>query len=209
MQYSLSQLDTIIFDLGEVIVDLDGQAVIDAFHHLTDGRGGNLRELMIGSPFLFAYETGKMTDQAFIREINQLFDAQISDHDFRQAWNLMIKGISTKRLELMEQLMKTHKVLILSNTNAMHEQYFDQLVSKQTGKLMKDYAHTAYYSHHIGYRKPNYDIYEYIVEEQQLDPARSLFLDDKAENIEAARDVGLHATQVAYPDQIFELLKYD
>jgi len=205
----LSEIDTIIFDLGEVIVDLDPQAVIEEFSRLTSGRGKDLRELIVGSPYLYRYETGQIDDAQFVDEINQLFDSQISLSDFEYAWNLMIKGISSGRLELMQKLMETHRVLILSNTNAMHERYFDSMVMNLAGKPMKDFAHTAYYSHLIGYRKPNADIYEFIIEDQGFDPKRSLFLDDKIENIEAARGVGINAEQVQFPDQIFEILIHD
>lgn len=206
MAYRLAELDTIIFDLGEVIVDLDPQAVIREFSRITDGKGSDLRELIVGSPYLYRYETGQVTDQEFVHEINQLFGTRISFEEFRHAWNLMIKAISPRRLELMQKLMATHRVLILSNTNAMHEVYFDEMVQSVTGTPMKAYAHTAYYSHLIGYRKPNEDIYEFVIKEQGLRPDRALFLDDKEENIQAARRVGLKAEQVKYPDQIFEIL---
>lgn len=204
--HRLSEIDTIIFDLGEVIVDLDVKAVMDEFSRLMEGKDRDFRELIVESSYLFDYEVGRMTDEAFVAEVNRFFGSRIAHDEFKFAWNLMIKGISEKRLDLMQRLKKTHKVLILSNTNAMHESYFDQQVQNLTGKQMKDYAHTAYYSHLIGYRKPNADIYQYIIKEQSLTPEKALFLDDKLENVIAARKVGLLAEQVTYPNQIFEIL---
>lgn len=206
MTHRLSDLDTIIFDLGEVIIDLDPNAVIAEFSVLTNGKGENLRNLIVGTPHLYEYETGQMTDEAFVAAINTLVKADITLDQLRYAWNLMIKDVSIKRLDLMLSLMDTHRVLILSNTNYMHEVFFDELVKSKTGKVMKDYAHEAYYSHNIGRRKPNRDIYEFVVSDQQLSPAKTLFLDDKEENILAAREVGLKAEQVSFPDQIFDIL---
>lgn len=204
--YKLSTIDTVIFDLGQVIVDLDAPAVVTEFARLTKGANRDFKELLEESSYLFDYEVGKLTDQEFVEAANLFWGAQISEDEFRYAWNLMIKSISIERLRLMEKLMTTHKVLILSNTNAMHELYFDGMVRDLTGRPMSDYAHTAYYSHRIGYRKPNEAIYRYIIEEQGLSPQKALFLDDKPENIMAARNVGLLAEQVKFPDQIFELL---
>ncbi len=203
----LSELKTIIFDLGEVIVDLDPQAVIDRFSQLTNADGRQIRDLIVQSNYLYEYETGQMTDSEFVAAVNDLFKAEVSENDFRNAWNLMIKGITERRLQFMKKLMNTHQVLLLSNTNRMHELYFDELVKEISGKVMKDFAHKAYYSHYIGYRKPEGIIYEHVIDEQGLDPQNSLFLDDRSENIAAAKEVGLKAVQVAFPDQIFELLK--
>lgn len=207
MSTRLRDLDTIIFDLGEVIVDLDPQAVVDEFSRLTQADGKEVRDLIVQSNHLYDYETGKLSNQEFADAVNELFNTNVSYEDFENAWNLMIKGISEQRLLLLENLMKTHRVLILSNTNKMHEDYFDEMVTGLTGKLMKDFAHTAYYSHLIGYRKPESAIYEYVIDQQGLNPQKTLFLDDRSDNIAAAKEVGLQAIQVDYPDQIFELLK--
>lgn len=205
-EIKLSELETIIFDLGEVIVDLDPQAVIMEFSYLTDGKGKDLKELMVGSPYLFEYETGQIDDHTFIAAINELFESQITYEQFYHAWNLMIKDIPKKRLDLIKELQKTHQVLILSNTNAMHEQKFEQMMLDVMNSTMRDLVETAYYSHDIGLRKPNANIYEFVIADKSLNPEKSLFLDDKLENIVGAKGVGLKAVQVAYPDQIFQIL---
>jgi putative hydrolase of the HAD superfamily len=205
----LSELDTIIFDLGEVIVDLDPQAVVDEFSRLTKADGKQIRDFIVQSNYLYEYETGQLSDNQFVDAVNGLFQTSVSVEDFQKAWNMMIKGISSERLQFLDKLMKTHQVLLLSNTNRMHEVHFDQLVHQMTGKLMKDHSHHAYYSHQIGHRKPDQSIYHYVLDDQQLDPKKSLFLDDREENILAAKAVGLKAAQVHYPDQIFELLAHE
>ena len=126
--------------------------------------------------------------------------------DFAHAWNQMIVHIPQERLELMTRLRASYKVLILSNTNAIHERYFDALVHAQHGVKMKELVDHAYYSHDIGLRKPDEEIYEYVIQNENLNADQVLFLDDKPENISAARRVGMQAHQVAYPDQIFEIL---
>ncbi len=206
MKYSLSQLDTIIFDLGEVIVDLDTNAVISAFKKLTEPQRIDFKTFLIDSSALYDYETGVITKSQFVDQMNQEMGTLISLGDFENAWNLMIKTVPLARLELMERLKKTHRVLILSNTNCMHEDRFDAMVEELTGQKMSHFSHTAYYSHIIGKRKPNKDIYEFIIDDQKLNPLKALFLDDKRENIEAARGAGLNAEQVLKPDDIFSII---
>lgn len=203
----LNNLDAIIFDLGEVIVDLNPEAVISAFADLTNGQGQELRELIVSSPYLYQFETGQLSEEAFVEAIGQLLNTTIDLDQFRYAWNLMIGAIPLKRLELMRQLQKSHQVYILSNTNITHERHFDELVFQHQGLKMGDYVHEAYYSHVVGMRKPNTDIFEYVTRQNKLEAGRCLFLDDKAENIVAAKGAGWQAIQVQYPDQIFEILE--
>lgn len=209
MEHRLSELSTIIFDLGEVIVDLDTQAVINEFFRLTQKDGKILKDKLISTPYLFQYETGQIGDEEFVAGMNEVLGANIVYDEFKYAWNLMIKDIPVKRLEFIKKLKETHQVLILSNTNYMHEERFEEIMQEKIGKTMIDLADTAYYSHHIGLRKPNHDIYEYVIEKNSLDPAKAIFLDDREDNILAARQVGLKAEQVMFPDQIFEILKND
>lgn len=209
MEHRLSELSTIIFDLGEVIVDLDTQAVLKEFHQLTGLDGVTLKDRLINTPFLFQYETGQIDDKTFVQEMNSTLGANISYEAFKHAWNLMIKDIPLNRLEFIRELKKTHQVLILSNTNYMHEDKFEKIMEERIGQTMMDLADIAYYSHRIGYRKPHLDIYEFVIDENMLDPSKSLFLDDREDNILAAREVGLKAEQVLFPDQIFQILKND
>ncbi len=206
MKYSLEDLETIIFDLGEVIVNLDSNAVINEFARLLNLDFVDLKSILVGSKELFQYETGIISKEMFIQGINEKLNADISVNDFEHAWNLMIGEIPNERLSLMEQLRQTHQVLILSNTNRMHELCFDAKVRTQTGKLMSDFVDKAYYSHIIGYRKPNLDIYEFIIADSQLNPHKALFLDDKLENVLSAREVGLRSEQIKNPNDIFQIL---
>ena len=209
MKQRLAELETIIFDLGEVVVDLDTKAVLEQFAKLTNAAGSRLKELLMSTPFLYEYETGQIDKYAFANEMGKAMGVEIQFDDFEYAWNLMVKDITVKRLEFIQQLKKTHQVLILSNTNDMHEDKFELIMQERIGMKMTELAHKAYYSHRIGYRKPNLDIYEFIIEENNLNPQKSLFLDDRKDNILAAKEVGLQAQQVMFPDQIFEILSYE
>ena len=209
MKHRLAELDTIIFDLGEVVVDLDTKAVLNQFAKLTNADGIRLKEMLMSTPFLFQYETGQIDKYTFAKEMGNALDVAMAFEDFEHAWNLMIKDITIERLEFIEKLKESHQVLILSNTNDMHEDKFESIMQERIGIKMTELAHKAYYSHRIGFRKPNADIYEFIIRENDLNPGRSLFLDDREDNILAAKEVGLKAQQVMFPDQIFEILSYE
>ncbi|XOV94732.1 MAG: HAD family hydrolase [Bacteroidota bacterium] len=204
----LSKIDTIIFDLGGVIVDLNPDAVILEFAKYVDVvPSDEMRDFIVGSPALLKYETGKTSEDQFLLEMNGLLKTQMTMSEFEYAWNLMLGDIPIKRLNLMKHLGENFQTMILSNTNGIHERKFDEIVNAHTGeKGMHSFVHVAHYSHNIGLRKPEASCYQYVLDQSNLNPSRTLFLDDNAKNIEGARTMGINAFRVEYPDQIFEIL---
>ena len=203
----LSQFDTIIFDLGNVIVDLNADLVLKRFAELVPRATKGIPDLIKDTQLLIDYETGRLTTSEFIAATNTFLGADIAESDFSNAWNLMIGDIPLARLNLMKKLQKTHQVLILSNTNKLHEDFFDAQIQRDHGaKSMAEHVHHALYSHLIELRKPKADIYEYVIDKYLKEPSKALFLDDKLENVEAAIGTGIKSVQVQYPNQIFEIL---
>lgn len=210
MQTRLSNFDTIIFDLGNVIVDLNAHLVLKRFAELAPSATKSIPDLIKDTQLLIDYETGRLTTTEFVAATNAFLGSEIVASDFADAWNLMIGDIPLSRLNLMRELQKTHQVLILSNTNELHEHFFDAQIQRTHGqKSMADHVHHALYSHVISLRKPKADIYEYVIDSYLQNPAKALFLDDKQENVQAAIDTGMQSIQVKYPDQIFEILSND
>lgn len=208
MNVRLADFDTIIFDLGQVIINLEPQMVFERIKSLIGHAHPNIPELIEYTDFHLLYEKGMLTTPDFIAACNDLIDAEIPDDDFTDAWNLMVGDIPKKRLDLVSKLKETHQVLILSNTNEMHEVYFEQRLKDENegARGFESFVHHPIYSHRIGRRKPDSNIYEYVIDKYLKDPSRALFLDDKPENVIGAQQCGLKAIQVKYPDQIHEIL---
>ena len=58
-------------------------------------------------------------------------------------------------------------------------------------KGIHELVHKAYYSHEVGMRKPNHNIYQFVLQEQGIAPKEALFIDDRLDNIKGAREVGM------------------
>ena len=205
---SKTNYDTIIFDLGQVIVDLDGPAVIAQL--LKESRLDNpdLKSLIVDDPVLYEFERGRIGEEEFRNSFRDILKMDISNDRFDEIWNLMLKSIPLKRLELMSGIGDYFQTMILSNTNIIHERKFDQMVGELAfGKQMKDFVHHAHYSHDMGQRKPDKVIYQTIIDLHNLVPERTIFLDDRTDNVGAAKELGIEAFQVADPDDIHDLLK--
>lgn len=198
------EINTLVFDLGEVIVDLNIRAVIDGFSNKSRMSSKYIEYLITSHVALYEYETGRINTDEFIDQINEALGANIPLYEFKTIWNSMLREIPVGKLQLLKKASSRYQTLILSNTNEMHEQAFDQMVStKAPGQIMSDFVNHAYYSHKIGHRKPNQDIYEYIIDANCLNPQQTLFFDDKKENIEGAQRLGIQGVLITQSKNLY------
>lgn len=204
----LQKYDTIIFDFGQVIVDLNYELCLNKFVRWV-GDEQKVKSLFAYTDFHKDYEVGKITSSEFIDQSNSYFNVDIPEADFMDAWNSMVGEMPARRMDLLVELKKTKTVILLSNTNQLHEDYFEDKIRGDFGVSgMNHFVHHPLYSHRISLRKPNADIYEYVIASYlDGDASRAVFLDDRLENIEGAIACGIDSIQVKYPDQILELLK--
>lgn len=201
---ALSKLDTFIFDLGGVIIDIDPVGCFKQFMAIAPEGAGDSLEKGLQHELLLAYELGNLSTPAFLEEIVK--EWQLSESNPEQlieVWNSMLIGIKPEKIKLLEALQKTHQVLILSNTNHLHRLGFDAIVQEQFGrKQLADFAHKAYYSYEIGLRKPDKAIYLHVLNDMGLRPERSLFFDDNEQNIQSARECGMMASLISHESGI-------
>ncbi|MFY0626900.1 MAG: HAD family phosphatase [Reichenbachiella sp.] len=202
-------INTIIFDLGGVIIDLNEQATVDAFLTLSGKPLQQIKHLYESSDIFKSHERGLISNNEFRSKLKDLLEISVSDIELDKAWNAMLGEIPIERLKLLNHLKKKFQIFILSNTNDIHETFFTQKVKDVSGKLsLRDFTDQIYYSHELHLRKPDQEIYEKVLQLSQIDPKETLFLDDKKENLLGAESVGIQTMHVSDPNQIFDLEKY-
>lgn len=205
MRYTGSKaVKTLIFDLGNVIVDLNEERVLNSFALYTSRGKDEIKQLIIGNRDLFNYEVGNISTSEFILSIKKDLNMDISDNQFEEIWNSMLKDIPSGKLELLKKCSINYQTMIMSNTNDMHERAFDRMVAERSqGNIMLDFVDTAYYSHKMRLRKPDFTIFKSIVETHSLAPSEIAFFDDKIENIEAAKQIGIEAVLIESPSDLY------
>ncbi len=202
-------INTIIFDLGAVIIDLDELATPKAFAALSYKSEEEVIALYLQSPIFKKYEMGLVSSQEFRVAINQLLDTKLSDDEIDHAWNAMLGELPVERLHFINSLRAHYKVLILSNTNDIHEAAFNKKIKEVSGEdSLLPFADHVYLSQQMGKRKPNQNIYQQVLNEQNLIPQRTIFLDDKLENLEGAASVGIQTMHIQNPNEIFNLKEW-
>jgi glucose-1-phosphatase len=205
LEYNASSFKNIIFDLGGVIINLSVAATFKAFAKASGKPIEEIAPCAEHQVFL-DYEKGLITDEAFRDQVRALFGWKSTDDEFDACWNAMLLDIPMDRLQFLEKLKTTHRVFLLSNTNEIHLRKFNQILNNTSGQASMDYYfHKAYYSHHMKMRKPDTAIFEYLLKENNLEPAHTLFLDDNLSNLQGAAQTGIRTFHVKSPELIFSL----
>jgi putative hydrolase of the HAD superfamily len=194
----LSRYTTLIFDLGGVIINLNTQSTVEAFM----GHNPTLTPAILHHPLALEYEMGLITDDEFRHHVRSLVDGDLSDEDIDSCWNAMILDIPSWRIDLLKKLRNKHTLFLLSNTNYIHMRQVEKEVGKHGILSLDDLFDKSYYSHKMNMRKPNTDIYEQIIRENDLQPDKTLFIDDNPYNIAGAKQTGLHTVHLTDPEQL-------
>jgi len=200
-----SGISSIIFDLGGVIVDLSVAKTVQAFSRLSGLPEKSIIEAYTKHPDFFAYERGEITDVDFRLMLRRIFLLEASDEEIDQSWNAMLIDLPDSKLKLVEQLKSHFSVFVLSNTNNIHIQHVNEMFLN--GKPLDVHFHKCYYSHTVGLRKPEPEIYKHVLENAGLIAGATIFLDDNIENIQAASALGIQTIHITHPDQVFDLVK--
>ena len=205
---TLKNIKTIIFDLGGVIIDLDVNRTINGFSALSGFSSGKVKNLYTTHPVFHNYEKGLVTDESFREEIRGLFQSKgVEDERIDEVWNAMLLGIPKSKLMLLKSLKENYQVMILSNTNNIHVRQMEQVILPKVSDFssLDHFVHKIYYSHILHMRKPDAEIYQYVLDDYNLRAEETIFLDDNADNVKGAEKVGIIVKHITEANQIFDL----
>lgn len=196
---NLRNKKNIIFDLGNVVLDIDLNITFQRFKDLGYAINGDFLNMFQLSPFFKEFEEGLISTNEFVALILQKMPEGISHNQVVDAWNALILDYKTERVETILRLKKTHKVFLLSNTNELHILKCGDTVPL-VGSLDKLFD-KVYYSHTMKMSKPNENIFTALLDDAGIVASETLFLDDSPANAAAAQKLGIESWLVEYPDQ--------
>lgn len=182
----------IIFDLGNVILDIDYQLTIDAFRELGVADFQEHFSKQQQSNFMDDFEMGKVSDYDFIAYAQKFCAAGTTPQQIIEAWNALLLDIPLRRLQILQQLQLDYDLYLLSNTNIIHEREYNKTVKELCGyDNLNIFFNKVYLSHRVGMRKPNADIFMHVLNDQKITAEHTLFIDDSIQHIEAANKLGI------------------
>ena len=183
-------IKTLLFDFGDVFLNLDKAATFRELNKLGlhDFSSEMIRQNQL-------YEMGKISSEEFVDFYLQRLPEN-SSKTLINAWNAILLDLPEHRLQFLQQLKAEHnyQLILLSNTNDLHISWVKQNI--ESFAEFKSCFDAFYLSHEINFRKPNADIYEFVLKEHQLQPEEVLFIDDTKENTDAAKSLGIYTWNI-------------
>ncbi|SEW13062.1 HAD family hydrolase [Chitinophaga arvensicola] len=201
-------IKNIIFDLGGVILNINYQLTSEAFVGLGVKHFNELYTQFHGSSLFNGLETGHVSTEEFLAEMQRHVPEGVTGEQITGAWNAMLLDFPLQRLQLLQQLRQHYNLYLLSNTNAIHLAEFNRLLQESRGiPSLGEFFDKAYYSHLMGCRKPDAECYQMVLDENGLLAEETLFIDDTLPNIEGAKAVGLQTIHLQAPRTIMDIFR--
>lgn len=186
-------IKNIIFDYGDVFINLDKTAT----HTYFEARGiGSLPDNLKST--LLSYEKGIHSTEKVVNRFVDRYFPILSEEEFKDAWNAILLDFPLHRLDFLKELKASgeYRLFLLSNTNELHISWIQNDWGIELYDEFKGCFEQFYLSHEIGMRKPNADIYEFVLNENDLQPEETFFIDDTKENTDAAAALGIHVWNI-------------
>ncbi len=203
-----TKIKNIIFDLGGVILDIDENVVYKELEKM----GIEISELAHSKEFmeiLSKFDTGIYTAATFRKKTKQFIGQEkITDQKFDSIWNAMLLDIPRERIEAIEKVKKHYKIFLMSNTNVIHYDLYVRDLQLRFGyNEFDELFNKSYFSFAEHLEKPDPRFFELILDHEHLLPEETLFIDDTAENIEAAKSLGINTYHISREELVRNLFE--
>ena len=194
---------TIIFDLGKVIFDYSWDHMYDYFSKLANISLAEVkaRFAVNSDPIFLDFERGLITTQDYMKHVEQLLGIRMTIPQFADGLNSIYEDSYEGIEEILGELELKYLLVALSNTNPVHadewrRRYADQII----------YFSYIFCSHEMRSRKPEPVIYEQVIRSVGTMPEQCVFFDDRQDNVDAAKSVGIPSFTVRSPAEIREVI---
>ena len=182
-------LNTILFDLGNVLVEVDSDRPVSRLKQ----RFPSISEQRIWSFFdhsdlCLQFQTGKVSSHVFYEGFRDAMGEDFSYDYFKHTWQDMFSPIRPM-IHLLQDLRARYRLVLLSNTDELHAEY----IGRQYG--FYHYFHHLIFSYEVGCLKPGKQIFQIALETSQSDPRQCVFIDDLEKNVQTAVSMGMRGIQ--------------
>ena len=180
-------IKNIVFDFGDIFINLDKKLFAEELQKLQVSQESE--EIL---PILQQYEMGLMSTEEFLVFFQKKLN--VSQANLIKAWNSILLDFPQQRLAFIQELAnsKKYRLFLLSNTNDLHISWIKNNWGMELYNAFKICFEQFYLSHEINLRKPNNNMYEFVLKTNNLIAEETFFIDDTKENTVAAKALGIH-----------------
>lgn len=187
----MTPIKNIIFDLGNVLYDINFEIMYARFDQLGIPNFENHFTLNKSDELFFDLEKGLISEVEFCEGFNTLYQLQLNHAQIIEAWNSLLIGFRKSSMDWVKANHQQYATFLYSNTNQIHYDYFIPQYAAEIGGAFESLFKKPYYSHEMGMRKPDPASFQYILDQEGLIAAETLFIDDNEPNVLAAESIGL------------------
>lgn len=184
-------IKNIVFDLGGVIMTLDPAEALRRFKVLGLSDAERYLDAYTQSGIFGNLEEGKITAEDFRSKLSSLTGHELTFDECKHAWLGYRKDVPQRNLDLLKELRaKDYRLILLSNTNPFMMDWALSSEFDGKGSSLNDYFDALYLSYRLGIMKPAPDFFRQVLDNENILPEETLFVDDGPRNVEAAGKLG-------------------
>ena len=181
----------IVFDLGGVIMTICQDEAIKRFKSIGLKNVENYLNPYTQTDIFGDIEEGKISAEQFRAKLSELIGKEVTYEECKFAWLGYRQDVPLRNLDILRKLkVQGYKLILLSNTNPFMMSWGLSGEFDGNGNSLESYFDSLYLSYKLGVMKPNKKIFQYIIDNEKIQPGESLFIDDGERNINAARLLG-------------------
>ncbi len=205
----MKTIKNIIFDYGNVIFMIDFKKTQHTFTELGIENVERFFAHTGHAPLFDEFEKGNISSAEFRDGIRNITNAPgLTDEEIDRAWNTLLLGVTPVNHQILLEAKKNYRTFLLSNNNEIHYNWIMEYLKREHQvESNAIFFEKDYYSHLMHMRKPNADIFEYVLQENNLLPEESLFIDDSPQHLKTAKELGFQ-THLMKPDDSLENFMY-
>jgi len=199
-------IENIIFDFGGVILDIDPQLTINEFIRLGYSQKNKLDGKDFYQKVIHKFEKGIFTPEVFRNKLRDYLHMDLTNQQIDDAWNALLFDIPRERIEMIEKVKHNYPIYLLSNSNEIHYDLYVRDLQLRFGyKEFNELFNKSYFSFDLHMCKPDPEIYEFVINQENLNPATTLFIDDRKDNLEGAHKAGLITYHLTNQERIRDI----
>lgn len=182
-----NKYDSILCDLGNVIVNFDHRVAVKKILGLTPKKEEDIYQLFFDSGLTKLYEEGKITSLDFFHRVSDSLELRIGYDAFFPIWDDIFfeTPLNLKMQDFLKSIKSRYKLALISNINENHFEFLKKKmpIFNEFDKLILSYK--------VGFRKPAPEIYNTALESLGTGAQKAFYVDDRADLIEAASGYGI------------------
>lgn len=198
----------IILDFGGVILNLDIPKTITQFNKLIDSPFEHFYTQSAQNDLFSAFDKGLIAESEFFSNLALAINYKGPQQAMVNAWNAMLLDLPKHRLDTLLQLKNKYRTFLLSNTCEPHIKVFESNMKQAHGiDNLSHHFEKVYYSCRMGMRKPDKEIFDFVLADNNLKAEETIFIDDSIQHVKGAAAAGIQAYLLEKGRELQDLLQ--